>query len=281
MVARKWKISRYRMLKAIVLIAIAIESLINFIMLLNRTASQNGAPSRSHRMMMSTTNGSVDARTLDTLVGTKESDSTTNSTFNIAACLLVKDDNHFLIEWIAYHYHMINMRHLIVLPDPDSRTSPVPILNRWKGRIDVQLWNETFFPFPQTPSDPVKQHRNRQTYFYRACMKRYVTMRNAWVALIDTDEFIRPADETNAHFEPGAVPRHLNNAFQGRVRVPKCLAMHRYQFGYKESSTTIGVIPEALRKAGINRTSMLTTRWMVRMPGALLRESAHNKIDNS
>ena len=42
-----------------------------------------------------------------------------------AFCLLIKDDNDLLSEWIAYHYHVFNMRRLIVAMDPTSKTSPL------------------------------------------------------------------------------------------------------------------------------------------------------------
>jgi hypothetical protein len=37
---------------------------------------------------------------------------------------LIKDDNDILNEWIAYRYHFLNLRHMIVAVDPISATSP-------------------------------------------------------------------------------------------------------------------------------------------------------------
>ena len=37
----------------------------------------------------------------------------TNS--SMAACLLMKDDNHHLIEWIAYHYLVLPLRYLVIV----------------------------------------------------------------------------------------------------------------------------------------------------------------------
>lgn len=53
-----------------------------------------------------------------------------NATFS--ACLLIKDDNDILNEWIAYHYHTVQLRHLIVAIDPTSTESPSEILNKWR-----------------------------------------------------------------------------------------------------------------------------------------------------
>ena len=55
---------------------------------------------------------------------------------------MLMDDNHFLIEWLAYHYHVMPLRRLIVLVDPNSKTTPEPILNRWRDRMDITIWFE-------------------------------------------------------------------------------------------------------------------------------------------
>ena len=49
-----------------------------------------------------------------------------------AACMLVMDDSHFLTEWIAYHYHAVNLRTIVLAIDPKSQTSPSHVLDRWK-----------------------------------------------------------------------------------------------------------------------------------------------------
>ena len=53
-----------------------------------------------------------------------------NATFS--ACLLIKDDNAIVNEWIAYHYFVLNMRTLIVAIDPTSKESPSTIFDKWK-----------------------------------------------------------------------------------------------------------------------------------------------------
>eukprot|EP00980_Cylindrotheca_fusiformis_P025169 scaffold13207_cov143-Cylindrotheca_fusiformis.AAC.22 len=64
-------------------------------------------------------------------------------------CLLIKDDGEILNEWIAYHYHVLNMRQLIVAVDPLSETSPEPILKKWEELfgMSIQVWrDEDFMP---------------------------------------------------------------------------------------------------------------------------------------
>ena len=72
-----------------------------------------------------------------------------NATFS--ACLLIKDDNAILSEWIAYHYHTVNLRHLVVAVDPSSTESPASILSRWRQNTDLKVnyWNDTEY-MPQS-----------------------------------------------------------------------------------------------------------------------------------
>jgi hypothetical protein len=50
-----------------------------------------------------------------------------------AFCLLIKDDNDILSDWIADHYHVFRIRRLIVAVDPDRQTSPLEVLKHWGG----------------------------------------------------------------------------------------------------------------------------------------------------
>jgi len=60
-----------------------------------------------------------------------------------AFCLLIKDDNDILSEWIAYHYHVFRMRRLIIAVDPDSKTSPDDVTKLWENfDLNVTLLND-------------------------------------------------------------------------------------------------------------------------------------------
>jgi hypothetical protein len=66
------------------------------------------------------------------------------SPFNFSACLLIKDDNQILPEWIAYHYTVLPLRHLIVAVDPFSLTSPKPILDEFSRLgMDIEVWRDS------------------------------------------------------------------------------------------------------------------------------------------
>ena len=68
-----------------------------------------------------------------------------NRTFS--TCLLVMDDNHHLVEWLAYHYHVLPLRYMIVVVDPRSTTSPSYLFNRWrrKGMVIVEWEDKNFW----------------------------------------------------------------------------------------------------------------------------------------
>ena len=130
-----------------------------------------------------------------------------NETF--AACLLVMDDNHRLNEWIAYHYHVLPLRYMIIVNDPRSQSSPTFLLNEWRRQgmyidewTDADFWKKKGSPKNSTVPKlqdisedadfQVKRdrHRGRQKYFYRACLKAMKEAQRTWVTLHDSDEFL-------------------------------------------------------------------------------------------
>ena len=55
-----------------------------------------------------------------------------DETNSFAVCTMWMDDNHKLIEWIAYNYYALPLRHLVVLRDHASVQNLTSILGRWK-----------------------------------------------------------------------------------------------------------------------------------------------------
>ena len=95
---------------------------------------------------------------------------------SFSACLLIMDDNHYLIEWIAYHYTTLPLRRLIVAVDPRSKTSPQPVLDRWNGRINITLWEDHDYN-PNYMENLQKEgcraaHNMRYTTYYREQQQR-------------------------------------------------------------------------------------------------------------
>lgn len=146
---------------------------------------------------------------------------------SFAACLLIKDDNDMLSEWIAYHYHTVKMRYLVVAVDPLSSEKPHDILKAWSNFTDlrIRIWNDDdFMPadflrtkrppteYLQTANDltniadsndenlqnkdvmlEISNHRYRQRIFLNSCMKHVRDNNRTWVMHIDTDEYIVPS----------------------------------------------------------------------------------------
>lgn len=144
-----------------------------------------------------------------------------NGTETFSACLLVMDDNHRLVEWLAYHYHVLPLRFLIVAIDPRSQTSPTTVLNRWRRlrtrsrnnnntnnnnnshndeRMYIEEWTDEDILPPSLAHNPIPlnatlqlkrdRHRIRQRLFYQKCLLHCQQHARTWVTLIDTDEFL-------------------------------------------------------------------------------------------
>ena len=96
----------------------------------------------------------------------------------LSACLLVNDENPRLPEWLAYHYHILPLRSLILTVDPASRTSPADILHRWtlETELEVTIWEEDeFLPYKdgsgvldRGPCFP-DEHDDKVSCFERRC----------------------------------------------------------------------------------------------------------------
>jgi len=196
-----------------------------------------------------------------------------------SGCILVCDDNHFLIEWIAYHYHVINLRTLIVTSDPNSRTSPQPILDRWKGLIDIEYWNESRFLDPDDitwleRAKKLQMHRLRQRSFNKECLRELKRRDKGWTILTDTDEFVTLNPKLNdtryeslytpnltSIREPGSVMDYLKDIAIPNENISAftpCIPIHRWQFSSREST------PEEVEKdvpAEFHGSDFLTLRW--------------------
>ena len=107
------------------------------------------------------------------------------------------DDNHWLIEWLAYHYYVLPLEDLVVAVDPLSRTSPKEIFNRWKGRINISEWNVTELDQRAALHNNITKvskgslrdvYIRRQIWFYQECLHHFKEKQRGWVML--TDSFI-------------------------------------------------------------------------------------------
>lgn len=180
-------------------------------------------------------------------------------TDGMAACLLVMDDNHWLIEWLAYHYHVLPLRHLIIVKDPNSRTSPNRILERWQSRITIEQWtDDKILPrwvqrkYKAGQLTATNVHRYRQQFFYAQCLKHYQANGQSWVLMTDTDEFVRP-NELVVPYPPSLRPPGAIQATLDRYSAPICLHIPRLQVSTR-AAATIPPMP-----VGFNASEFLTT----------------------
>jgi Glycosyl transferase family 2 len=160
-----------------------------------------------------------------------------NATFS--ACLLIRDDNDLLPEWLAYHYHAVKLRHLIVATDPLSSESPSSIFETWRQYTEMKIteWTDVDYmpqaflntgraprkytqkqadfkiPMTQEAMAEVTIHRYRQRVFLAKCLKAQRDDGNSWLMHIDTDEFV-VASKLLRTTKPDYIKHHLPNLTQ-------------------------------------------------------------------
>jgi hypothetical protein len=115
---------------------------------------------------------------------------------SFAACLLIKDDNDLLPEWLAYHYTVLPLRRVVIAVDPHSVQDPEPILQRWRQTpLQYTIW-QNWDDSSRQNEDKQEQHHHalvhRQNEFIQKCSEILKQKGAQWTALIDTDEYVIP-----------------------------------------------------------------------------------------
>jgi hypothetical protein len=181
---------------------------------------------------------------------------------------------HWLIEWLAYHYHVLPLRYLVVVRDPSSQTSSQEIFNRWNNtqRMLIEEWaDERVMPSyvysygKRKKRSDLYFHLNRQQYFYADCMRYLKRLGVAdWVLLTDTDEFVR-INPSVYPVSPEVLmqPGHVSAFLEYKKVSNKCLHVPRLQIS-SEKMSSLKAKQIALNKSveGLNVTEMLTYRWL-------------------
>lgn len=112
-------------------------------------------------------------------------------------------------EWLAYHYHVLPLRYLIVAIDPRSETSPREIFDRYRfihdDPITIIEWtrDEDYMSVEEKEDAEARayynfgnisltllQHRARQRVFYYKCLQKLKEEKRTWTLLTDSDEFL-------------------------------------------------------------------------------------------
>ncbi|KAI2506933.1 hypothetical protein MHU86_7525 [Fragilaria crotonensis] len=118
---------------------------------------------------------------------------------SFSACLLVMDDNFRLYEWIAYHYHVLPLRYLVVAADSRSKNFPNAVLDVFRQQLNMTIvsWNDSDYISWDEPLradagvlEKKYRHQYRQRSFLAKCLRHMHQHRRTWTALWDVDEFI-------------------------------------------------------------------------------------------
>jgi hypothetical protein len=212
---------------------------------------------------------------------------------SFSACLLVKDDNYRLSEWLAYHLDTVNLSRLIVAVDPESRTQPTTIFDKFRkyGLINITEWSDgDFMPWDvikfddeqrllrnktKTPND---SHLERQASFYLTCMQQLKAENRTWTMLIDSDEFL--VKRTNVPSPVDIAIQKLNNQKNNKsnsnlldscphcssrigswhTRTRPCEYMSRYRFGTQTMNDATAIkINTCLSQSSVGTPSSTTS----------------------
>jgi hypothetical protein len=130
---------------------------------------------------------------------------------SFGACLMIKEDNNLLYEWLSYHYTTLPLRYLLIGSDLENKQDPRDVLERWgKANVGLHYWvlNASEFMFRHGTSkgmlDAHHSFVHRQRAFITTCTEFMKSKGLHWVAYIDSDEFITMnrlgTDETQPAF---------------------------------------------------------------------------------
>jgi hypothetical protein len=60
---------------------------------------------------------------------------------SFSAYVFVRDENHRLPKWIAYHYHTFGLEYLVIGTKESSKSSPKLVLKCWLEKIRIDVWD--------------------------------------------------------------------------------------------------------------------------------------------
>jgi hypothetical protein len=154
---------------------------------------------------------------------------------------------------VAYHYYMMNLRYIVVHPDPSSRTSPESVLNLWRDRIHFEVWDRSRFTNDTYEVDnPGGRHTDqqmtnkrsneyvrRQMDFFHSCATHLKARNRTWTSFQDNDEYLVVTPLANVSADdiqrgPGIALR-LFEAYSSKRNDPAVLGRYNetdhWQFG--------------------------------------------------
>mmetsp|Transcript_15757 Transcript_15757/g.23189 ORF Transcript_15757/g.23189 Transcript_15757/m.23189 type:complete len:356 (-) Transcript_15757:417-1484(-) len=182
---------------------------------------------------------------------------------SFSACIMFKDDTHRIGEWIAYHYHVLSLRQIII--GVDGGIFPTELATQYSDFIKITLWPQDVFVTDDDMNsservktmDEANKYIRRQTLFLRKCSLELRQQQRHWTAFIDPDEFLNfnkfanqtlilPHSVMPSIREEGAVYKFLNEESMknGSYSNP-CITIPRLLFGnklYTETTSSLDTI---------------------------------------
>jgi hypothetical protein len=125
-----------------------------------------------------------------------------NKNESFGACLMIKEDNDLLYEWLAYHYTVLPLRYILVGSDEGNKQDPRDVLQRWTQAntgLNYSILNSTEFMHRHgehkgkagnNKDDAHHTFIHRQRGFITTCSEFMKRQGVHWVTFIDSDEFI-------------------------------------------------------------------------------------------
>lgn len=100
--------------------------------------------------------------------------------YTVSVCLLIKDENSYLAEWLEWHVRQ-GVEHFYIYDNGSTTPVKRDIPAEYRERCTVVDW--------------AGYHPHTQIDAYANCLSRFQD-ETEWMAFIDTDEFIRVVDGT-------------------------------------------------------------------------------------
>eukprot|EP00562_Extubocellulus_spinifer_P008742 CAMPEP_0178512180 /NCGR_PEP_ID=MMETSP0696-20121128/22753_1 /TAXON_ID=265572 /ORGANISM="Extubocellulus spinifer, Strain CCMP396" /LENGTH=349 /DNA_ID=CAMNT_0020141993 /DNA_START=210 /DNA_END=1259 /DNA_ORIENTATION=+ len=196
--------------------------------------------------------------------------------FSFSACLLYMDDNIVLPEWLAYHYHFLPLRHLIIAVDPYGTLAPDKILKPWREMgMSIEVWHDQDYcddsicssegPANKDFYGSHKRLGGRQKIFYQKCLERHKEMNRTWTTFIDVDEYLafhRTRSEERHFGNSSMTVSSFMHSEKDNFSHQACLLLPRTLFGPHETSPDDAARLEP-PPAGINASLFQTLRFRI------------------
>jgi hypothetical protein len=212
-----------------------------------------------------------------------------NKNTSFGACLMIKEDNELLPEWLAHHYTVLPLRYIVVGSDVGNTQNPEEILSRWQtARTDLQywVWNNASTFVHRHDHDPIMKVKNtningggsgvdnneklqahhafvhRQKGFITACSEFLKKQGVQWTTYIDSDEFValnRLGSDDNDLIIQDRGPNSIRNeSYQARRDLDNSAFGPGSTPASTTKTTTVAEVLHKLRDTGFLKTPCYT-----------------------